>query len=281
MNRLQNILDKAERDGMIHRVRLDRGAPVLVPPDSSGAPTGRPEDSTDRIESTRAPAAMAVPEPAPIQVVTGARLDGHFVGISSNGATAEQYRALRTRILHTDSVSAVNVLLVTSPGRAEGKTLTAGNLALTMAQEYQRQICLVEADLRHPCLQRLFGLPDRPGLADVLAGEATLDDALMVLDEHRITVLPAGTVPARPAELLGTKAMRRVIETLRARFDRVVVDAPAAGPLADVRILTPLVDSVLLVVRSALTSKPSIRDAVSALDRGKLIGMLLNDADAA
>jgi Mrp family chromosome partitioning ATPase len=150
-----------------------------------------------------------------------------------------------------------------------------------MAQEYQRQICLVEADLRHPCLQRLFGLPDGPGLVDVLAGSATIDDALLAIDKHYIAVLPAGKVPAHPAELLGTTAMRRVIETLRARFDRVVVDAPAAGPLADVRILTPLVDSVLLVVRSALTSKPSIHDAVSALDRAKLIGFLLNDADAA
>jgi capsular exopolysaccharide synthesis family protein len=280
VSHLQKILNKAERDGVIHRVRVDRAAPFAVPSGSDELATTRP-DSTSRIESMGAPAATAVPELAPVKVVTGARLDSRLVAVSSNGPAAEQYRALRTRILHSDSVSAVRVLLVTSPGRTEGKTLTAGNLALTMAQEYQRQICLVEADLRHPCLQRLFGLPDGPGLVDVLAGSATIDGALLAIDEHYITVLPAGKVPAHPAELLGTTAMRRVIETLRARFDRVVVDAPAAGPLADVRILTPLVDSVLLVVRSALTSKPSIHDAVSALDRAKLLGFLLNDADAA
>jgi len=280
VSHLQKILNKAERDGVIHRVRVDRAAPFAVPSGSDEVSTTRP-DSTSRIESMGAPAATAVPELAPVKVVTGARLDSRLVAASSNGPAAEQYRALRTRILHSDSVSAVRVLLVTSPGRTEGKTLTAGNLALTMAQEYQRQICLVEADLRHPCLQRLFGLPDGPGLVDVLAGSATIDGALLAIDEHYITVLPAGKVPAHPAELLGTTAMRRVIETLRARFDRVVVDAPAAGPLADVRILTPLVDSVLLVVRSALTSKPSIHDAVSALDRAKLLGFLLNDADAA
>jgi capsular exopolysaccharide synthesis family protein len=280
VSHLQKILNKAERDGVIHRVRVDRGAPFAVPTGSGDASTMRP-DSIDRIEPMGAPAATAVPELAPVKVVTGARLDSRLVAISSNGPAVEQYRALRTRILHSDSAAAVRVLLVTSPGRGEGKTLTAGNLALTMAQEYQRQTCLVEADLRHPCLQRLFGLPDGPGLADVLTGFATLDDALLAIDEYHITVLPAGKVPAHPAELLGTKAMRRVIETLRARFDRVVVDAPAAGPLADVRILTPLVDSVMLVVRSALTSKPSIHDAVSALDRAKLLGLLLNDADAA
>jgi capsular exopolysaccharide synthesis family protein len=280
MSRVQNILDKAERDGVMHRVRVDVGAPPAVPAASGDVSAIRPVPA-DRLEAMGAAAATAVPEPAAVQVVTGARLDRYFVAISSNESAAEQYRALRTRILHNDSVSAINVLLITSPGRGEGKTLTAGNLALTMAQEYQRQICLVEADLRHPRLQRLFGLPDGPGLADVLGGQATLDDALLTIDEHRITVLPAGKEPARPAELLGTKAMRRVIDTLRARFDRIVVDAPAASPLADVRILTPLVDSVLLVVRSALTSKPSIHDAVAALDRAKLLGILLNDADAA
>jgi Mrp family chromosome partitioning ATPase len=75
--------------------------------------------------------------------------------------------------------------------------------------------------------------------------------------------------------------MRRTVETLRARFDCVIVDAPAANPLADVGILTPLVDSVLLVVRAAVTSKPSIHDAVATIDRARLLGIVLNDAHAA
>jgi receptor protein-tyrosine kinase len=82
----------------------------------------------------------------------------------------------------------------------------------------------------------------------------------------------------RPAELLGTTAMRRTLETLRSQFDRVVVDAPATTPLADVGILTPLVDCVLLVVRSGTTSKPAIHDAVAALDASKLLGVVLNEA---
>ena len=87
-----------------------------------------------------------------------------------------------------------------------------------------------------------------------------------------------GKQPARPAELLGTTAMRRTLDALRARFDRIVIDAPAAMPLADVGILTPLVDSVLLVVRAAITSKPSIHDAVTAIDNSKLLGIVLNEA---
>jgi len=191
---------------------------------------------------------------------------------------AEQYRALRTRILHADNGSAVRVVLVTSPGRSEGRSLTVANLGLAMAQEYQRRICVVDADLRNPQQHRLFGIPEGPGLADVLAGRASLDEACATLEEHHITVLPAGTTPAHPAELLGTTTMRRTIEALRSRFDCVIVDGPGAIPLADVGILTPLVDSVLMVVRAGLTSKPAIHDAIATMDGGKLLGMVLNDA---
>jgi capsular exopolysaccharide synthesis family protein len=211
--------------------------------------------------------------------VTGARLDPRLLPALAADATAtEQYRALRTRILHADNGVPVSVVLVTSPGRAEGKTLTAANLGLTMAQEYQRRICIVDTDLRHPEIHRLFGLPEAPGLAEVLTGDAALEDALVTIEEHQLTVLPGGHTPGRPAELLGTVAMRRTIEALRSQFDRVLVDAAAASPLADVGILTPLVDAVLLVVRAGITSRPAIHDAVAAIDPSKLLGMVLNEA---
>jgi capsular exopolysaccharide synthesis family protein len=172
----------------------------------------------------------------------------------------------------------MNVLLITSPGRGEGKTLTAGNLALTMAQEFQQRVCLVDADMRQPHVHRLFGIAEGPGLSDVLGGRATLDEALIAIEEHRITVVPAGRAHEHPAELLGTLSMRRTLESLRAQFDRVVVDAPAATLLADVGILTPLVDSVLLVVRAGVTAKPAVHDAIAALDGSKLLGVVLNEA---
>ena len=89
----------------------------------------------------------------------------------------------------------------------------------------------------------------------MLTGRATLEEALVTLEEHQVTILPAGNVPAHPAELLGTTAMRRTIDTLRTQFDRVVLDAAAATPLADVSILAPLVDRVLLVVRAGVTTE--------------------------
>lgn len=270
MSRIQHILDKAERDGAVQRMRVvveappalaSLGtAPAIVPP-LPQAPVEEP-----------APA-------APPRTLTQARLDPRLVTASApTSVVAEQYRALRTRILHGDNNTAVNVILVTSPGSGEGKSLTVANLGLAMAQEFQRRVCVVDANLRHPQLHRLFGVPDTPGLADVLLGRVSLDDAFVAVEEHHVTVLPAGTSPAHPAELLGTMTMRRVLDTLRSRFDTVLIDAPAAAPLADVGILHPLVDSVMVVVRAGVTTKPAIHDTIAALDGGRLLGVILNDA---
>jgi capsular exopolysaccharide synthesis family protein len=269
MSRIQNILEKAERDASVRRMQ---GSDPLPAAASAGAlPAAAPPD-------TLGTEVLASP---PLRVVTGARLDRRLLAaLATDSIAAEQYRALRTRIVHADSVAETRVMLLTSPGRFEGKTLTASNLGLTMAQEYQRRICVVDADLRHPQLHRLFGLPDRPGLSDVLAGQAALEEALVTIEDHQIAILPAGRAPTRPAELLGTAAMRRTLDTLRSQFDRVVLDGPAATPLADVGILTPLMDSVLLVVRSGATSKPAIHDAVAAIDASKLLGVVLNETAA-
>ena len=196
----------------------------------------------------------------------------------SPSTAAEQYRALRTRIVHSETGGPVNVVLITSPGRGDGKSLTAANLGLAMAQEYQQRICVVDADFRSPQQRRLFGLPETPGLADVLLSRATIEEAVIELEEHHISVLPAGSQSAHPAELFGTTTMRRTLETLRSRFDRIVIDSPAATPLADVGILAPLVDSIVLIVRAGYTSKPAIHDAIAAIDAAKLLGVVLNEA---
>jgi capsular exopolysaccharide synthesis family protein len=274
MSRIQNILDKAERDGGIRRMRpladTVGGVGTVDRPVAVGPP---PTILTPEPEVSAAPAA------APIRVMTGARLSPSLIAaMSPSGVAAEQYRALRTRIVYRETGGAVNVVLITSPGRGDGKSLTVANLGLTMAQEYQQRICVVDADFRSPQQHRLFGLPAEPGLSDVLAGRASVEEALVLLEEHHITVMPAGTRSAHPAELFGTTTMRRTLEALRSRFDRIILDSPAATPLADVGILSPLMDSVVLIVRAGVTSKPAIHDAIAAVDAGKLLGIVLNEA---
>jgi capsular exopolysaccharide synthesis family protein len=222
--------------------------------------------------------ATALPDVRPIRTLRGLRLNSRLVAASApSGTAAEQYRALRTRIVQADH-RVNNVVLITSPGQGDGKSLTASNLGLTMAQEYQRRTCLVDADLRAPQIRRYFGLPEGPGLSDVLVGAARLEEALVTLEDHQLTILPAGHGAGHPAELLGTSGMRRTLETLRTQFDRIVIDAPAAGPLADVGILAPLVDCVVLVVRAGVTATPAIHDAINTIDASKLLGIVLNEA---
>jgi capsular exopolysaccharide synthesis family protein len=268
MSRIQSILEKAERDGAVRRVQtIDlagtpaRGfeAPLPTPP--------RHEESVHPASETR-----------PARSIRSTGLDRNLVAVLSPGApAAEQYRALRTRVAQADHGRPLNVILVTSPGRREGKSLTAANLALTMAQNFQSRICIVDADLRHSSLHTLFGVEESLGLADVLVGEAVLADALVGLDDQQIAMLPAGARPLHPAELLGSTAMRRTIDTLRTQFDRVIIDAPAASPLADVGILAPLVDGVVLVVQAGVTTKPAIQDAVTTIGADKFLGVVLND----
>jgi len=127
-------------------------------------------------------------------------------------------------------------------------------------------------------LTRLFGIAETPGLSDVLLGGATVDDALVGLPGHGLTILPSGIIPMHPAELLGSAAMRRVIDTLRSRFDRILIDMPPVAPLADVAIASSMADGILMIVRAGVTPKPAIERALSGLDMAKVLGLVLNDA---
>jgi capsular exopolysaccharide synthesis family protein len=227
------------------------------------------------------PGASGVPPASALEGLDtpAARLNPLLVaGLAPKSLAAEQYRALRTRIALSEGSHAVRTVLVTSPQKGEGKSVTAANLALTMAQELQRRVAIVEADLRKPSLQQLFGLPPGPGVADVVAGAAELGDAMRFLPEYNLTVIPGGMPPTNPAELLGSTAMRRMLEQLRTKFDRVILDTPPVLPLADVAILAPIVDGALMVVRAGVTPKPAIENALRAFESSRLIGIVLNES---
>ena len=254
--------------------------PREAPPVDGDAAVAAREALRAREAEAREPAAN---EPLPRisgRPVFGSQLDRDLVAaLAPFSPAAEQYRSLRTRLAQIESTGARRVILVTSPGDGDGKTVTAANLALTMAQEFQRQVLLVDGDLRNARLHECLGIPREPGLADILAGDVSLDDALVSLSEYRVLALPAGKPHGRPAELLGSEPMRRLLEGLARRFDRVVVDSTAAH-FADAGVLEPMVDGVLLVVRAGRTARPSIARALGLVPRTKLLGMVLNDSRA-
>jgi capsular exopolysaccharide synthesis family protein len=285
MSRIQQILDKAEREGTVRRTTMathqERAAPAAA------APPLLPPVDGHRASHSQAPwthVPTVEPLPRPARQVTSGRLSPLLVAaLAPHALAAEQYRTLRTRLAAVDHGHARRVILVTSPSKGDGKSVTAANLALTMAQEFNRRIVIVDADLRRPSMHRLLGLSAQPGLADVLRGDVALDDALVHLPDYQLTVLPAGGRADQQTELLGSQAMRRTIDALRSRFDRVVLDTPPALPLADVAVIAPMTDGLVLVVRAGSTPKPLIERALAMCDDSRLLGLVLNgtgDRDA-
>jgi capsular exopolysaccharide synthesis family protein len=278
MSRIHDILTKAERDGTVRRTH------PAVTPEPGSAPAPPPIAAIAAAIDERPPAPAAPPRPKAAESVARAPRvveAGHLspvlvAALAPHAVAAEQYRTLRTRIVLNENGEPRRVLLVTSPGEGDGKSVTSANLALTMAQEFNRRIVLVDGDLRRPGVHELFGLSPTPGLADVLAGNVALDDALVDLPDFNLSVLPAGLTPERPAELLGSIAMRRMLDALRTRFDRVLVDMPPVIPLADVGVLAPQVDGALLVVRAGATKRPEIERALSVFDANRIVGLVLN-----
>ena len=281
MSHIQKVLERAEREGAIRpNAALPMASTVFVTPSDAAMipPPPLPALSDSRFVGVDGRAVTITEEPAPVAPpvrIATPRLDRRLQqALAPGSATSEQYRSIRARILQAANGHTVHTVLVTSARRGDGKTQTAASLSLTMAQERERRICVVDADLRRPQLQSVFGLPAGPGLSEVLAGRAALDDALVTIDDYNLTILPGGAAAA--PELLGTTAMRRVLQALRAQFDRVVIDAPTATSSADAALLSPLVEGVLLVVRVGVTPKPAIHDAIAALGSDRLLGFVLN-----
>lgn len=209
-----------------------------------------------------------------------------------DSAAAEQYRVLHQRVLRLAARQPLRVLAVTSSGRREGRTTTAANLAFTAARE-GRATVLVEADLRRPVLARRLGLAPRPGVAEVLAGRASLGEALTRLGP--LAVLLAGGA-AEDAGVAGTSgggsvaanvdlgALLRgpsapaLLDQLRAAFELVVLDAPPAVAFSDGDRLSGDADAALLVVRAGTTPRQVVRLALDALG-DRAAGIVLNDVD--
>jgi len=127
-------------------------------------------------------------------------------------------------------------------------------------------------------VHKLFGIQEGQGLSDVLMGAADLNQVLVEVPDYHLTLLPAGSLPSHPAELLGSAAMRRVLDNLRTRFDRILIDMPPIAPLADVQIVAPMADGLLMIVRAGVTPKPAIEQALAGLDMTKVLGLVLNES---
>jgi succinoglycan biosynthesis transport protein ExoP len=194
---------------------------------------------------------------------------------------AESYRALRTSLLLSNLGAPPKVIMITSALPQEGKTTTSINCAVVLAQKGIR-VLLIDADLRRPSIHKTLGMGPRSGLSNVLTGSATLQQAITRSPLlPNLWVLPAGTPPPNPAELLASTNMRDVLEELRGQYDHIVLDTPPALSVTDAVVLSQRADAVVLVIRSGQTTKQALRRSRDILMQvnAKVSGVLLNAVD--
>jgi len=192
-------------------------------------------------------------------------------------SSAEAFRMLRTSLEFTAVDEELRTLAVVSPGKGDGKTTVAANLAVVFAQAGRRTI-LVDADLHQPSAHRLLSLRNDIGLSSVVSGSATLTDALQATVEPLLGFLASGPVPPNPSELLASRRMQSVLADLGGAADLVVIDTPPIGAVTDAAILASEVGTTLVVVDATRTSRAAARQAVETLRRvgARLVGVALN-----
>lgn len=190
---------------------------------------------------------------------------------------AESFRQVRTNLQFAHVSHSSNTVLITSSLPGEGKSTTATNLAIAMAQAGQT-VVLIEADLRRPRVSEYLGLERNAGLTTALIGQADLDELLQPWGEHGLYVLASGQIPPNPSELLGSEAMKSLLNRLEESFDAVVIDAPPLLPVTDAAVLAQQVGGVVLVVGSSKIKAPDLQKSLASLDmvNANLLGVVLN-----
>ncbi len=190
---------------------------------------------------------------------------------------SEAYRSLRTNIMFSNEEQPPQVLLFTSSAVQEGKTLTGANLGVVFAQTGERML-IIDCDMRRPTMHRIFSLRRTPGLANLLSGDCTIDQAVVPTDILNLSVLPAGEIPANPSELLASQKMRELLMELRGSYDRILLDTPPVVAVTDAAILSRLVDAVGVVIASGKVHRREVRNAFQQLHnvRASVMGVILN-----
>jgi receptor protein-tyrosine kinase len=183
--------------------------------------------------------------------------------IEPNSVAAEAYRTLRTNLLYSFVDDPPRVIVLTSPGAAEGKSTTCANLGVVLAQA-GKSVLAVDCDLRVPALHKFFGLRNMRGIVDVLAGEFGLEEVRTEAFPG-LKLISTGPVPPNPAEVLGTRRFTDFVDQVRRAFDYVLLDASPVGLVSDPAILAATADGVLLVLDAQNTRKGSVRQSMQSL----------------
>lgn len=193
-----------------------------------------------------------------------------------DSAAAEAFRLLGVRLRDLSRTRPLKRVLITSTIPQEGKTTIAANLACTLARSTTQKILLLEGDVRRPALSQMLGLKGNPGICEWLRGDEKLANCIFQMEEAGIWVMPAGSSPQNPLEVLQSPKLGALMAQLADWFDTVVIDSPPVLPLADTSVWMRLADGIALVARQGITEKKQLQKGLEAIDPQKLIGALLN-----
>ncbi|HUI56243.1 MAG TPA: CpsD/CapB family tyrosine-protein kinase [Bryobacteraceae bacterium] len=207
--------------------------------------------------------------------------ESHLLDLGSTHETpAEEFRTLRTRLNHLQTVQPLHTVVVTSPSPAEGKTFTAVNLALAESHLAESSVLLGDFDLRRPIIHNLFQISRAPGLSDYLTGQCTFPQALRRIEGMNLFLLPAGSPVKNPLELLNMRQVKALFEELPRSFNWAIFDTPPLLFSADANLLATLADGTILVVKIGSTTFDSVTRAMQSLCENNVLGIVANGARA-
>jgi len=193
---------------------------------------------------------------------------------------SEMYRRLRTNFLFSQPDKAHKSILISSSNPQEGKSLSAANLAVVLASS-GKQVALVDADLRRPNLDILFGITKTPGLSNYVVEDLHMDDIIKQTVVDNLSLVPAGSQVPNPSELLGSQSFKDFYTNLNSEFEYVIIDSPPLNSVIDAVTISELIDQILIIINVGKTKKKEVRQTLELLKvvRGKLSGFLLNNLD--
>ena len=207
--------------------------------------------------------------------------ESHLLDLNSSHETpAEEFRTLRTRLNHLQTLQPLHTIVVTSPSPAEGKTFSAVNLALAQSHLAETAVLLADFDLRRPIIHNLFQIERAPGLSNFLTGECTFPEALRRIEGMNLYVLPAGSPVKNPLELLNMRQAKALFEELPKVFNWIIFDTPPLLFSADANLLATMADGTVLVVKIGATSFDNVTRAMQSLCENNVLGIVANGARA-
>jgi receptor protein-tyrosine kinase len=207
--------------------------------------------------------------------------ESHLLDLNNSHETpSEEFRTLRTRLNHLQTLQPLHTLVITSPSPAEGKTFSAVNLALAQAQLAENLVLLGDFDLRRPVIHNLFQISRAPGLSDYLSGQCKFGEALRRIEGINLYVMPAGTTVRNPLELLNTRQAKALFEELPRHFTWSIFDTPPLLFSADANLLATLADGTVLVVKIGSTTFDNVTRAMQSLCENNVLGIVANGARA-